>query len=186
MMKRYGRLMQGRETGRLENQIHVVNPPGEGGSAWMAKNGRPVYNYPRTRFLLAFGAYGWTKLLVWANYLEDALDEAIDWIADNAPGLLCNDQVAEDYREALARLTEENAALPEEERRSEEDLESEAYDESTEDTTCGGNAGDYILSHEWCIMAEDPSREDLLQVMDRDREPKNARERRHKRRRELA
>ena len=182
-MKRYhGRLLQGRETGRLENQIHVVHPPSEGGSAWK----RDRCRYPKSRFLLAFGAYGWTKLLVWADHLEDALDEAIDWIADNEPGLLCNDQVAEDYREALARLTEENAALPEEERRSEEDLESEAYDESTEDTTCGGNSGDYILSYEWCIMAEDPSREDLLQVMDRDREPKNARERRHKRRRELA
>ena len=175
-----GRMLQGQETGRLEHQLHVVNPP-EGGSAWK----KSKYRYPKSRFVLCFGAYGWTKLLVWADDLGDALDGAIDWIADNAPGLLCNDQVAEDYREALARLTEENAALPEEERRSEEDLESEAYDESTEDTTCGGNAGDHILSHEWCIMAEDPSREDLLQVMDRDREPKNARERRMMRRRML-
>ncbi len=48
-------------------------------------------------YVLYFGAYGWTQLRVWANHLEDALDECIDWIVDNAPGLLADDQVAEEY-----------------------------------------------------------------------------------------
>ena len=175
-----GRMLQGQETGRLEHQLHVVNPP-EGGSAWK----KSKYRYPKSRFVLCFGAYGWTKLLVWADDLGDALDGAIDWIADNAPGLLCDEQVAEDYREALARLTAENESLPEAERCSEEDLESEAYEESTADTTTG-DCGHCIASHEWGIVAENPTRDQLLSIMGRESEPKNARERRHKRRRELA
>ena len=162
--REYGRMLQGRESGRLDNQIHVVNPVES--------------NWTKRRFLLCFGAYGWTKLLVWANRLEGALDEAIDWIADNEPGLLCDEQVEEDYREALARLTEE---------RPDEDpdvLEKEAREEAEEDTTCGGNYGNRILSYEWGIIAEDPTRAQLLSVMDRDREPRNARERRAYRKRQ--
>jgi hypothetical protein len=106
-------------------------------------------NWTKHRYILAFGAYGWTRLMVWANSLEDALDEAIDWIAENAPGLLCDDQVAEAYREAI----------------TEGKSEDEAHEIATEDTTCGGNAGHYILSWEWCIVAEDPSRAEVLSLM---------------------
>lgn len=31
-------------------------------------------NWTSSRFVLAFGAYGWTVLVCWANSLEDALD----------------------------------------------------------------------------------------------------------------
>lgn len=39
-----------------------------------------------------------TALYVWADHLEDALEEACDWIADHAPGIFTfftNDEVAE-------------------------------------------------------------------------------------------
>ena len=102
--------------------------------------------WTRHRYILSFGAYGSTRLMVWANHLEDALDEAIDWIADNAPGLLCDDEVSEEYERAIKEgLSEE-----------------EAHERATEDTTCGGNAGHYILSYEWSIVAEDPTRADIL------------------------
>lgn len=97
-------------------------------------------------FVLCFGAYGWTRLMVWEDHLEDALDTAVDWIADNAPGLLCNDSVAEAYNEAIASgMTEEQAI---------EDAEI--------DVTRAGNAGDCISSSEWNISLENPSRSELV------------------------
>lgn len=39
-------------------------------------------------FLFSFGAYGDTHVAVLADSLEDALEEALEWLDDNAPGLL--------------------------------------------------------------------------------------------------
>lgn len=108
-------------------------------------------NWTRHRFILWFGAYGSTRLMVWANHLEDALDEAIDWLVENAPGHIVDDQVNEAYNAALA------------EGKSEE----EAIEEAEADTTTGGNAGNHILSYEWGIVAEDPSRADVLEIQRR-------------------
>ena len=128
--------------GRLEEQINIVNP---GDRDWT-----------KHRYVLQFGAYGWTVLLVWANSLDDALDESIDWIVDHAPGLLCDDEVQEEYERLIA------------EGKSEE----EAQEEAEVDTTCGGNAGNRINSWDWAIVAEDPSRDVLLTIMGRDQERK--------------
>ncbi len=103
------------------------------------------------RYILWFGAYGTTRLMVWADHLQDALDVAIDWIAEHAPGLLCNDAVADAYREAIAAG------------KSEED----AIEDAEIDTSCGGNAGDRILSYEWGILAEDPTRAEILAMQGR-------------------
>ena len=97
------------------------------------------------RYILCFGAYGWTRLMVWANSLEDALDESVDWIVENAPGLLCNEEVYAEYN----RLVAEGKSV------------EEAMEEATVDTTCAGNCGDYLLSYEWGIVAEDPTREEI-------------------------
>ncbi len=99
-------------------------------------------HWTRHRYILAFGAYGHTQLLVWANSLDDALDEAIDWIVDNAPGLLADEQVSEEYNAAKARGMSDN----------------DAHEYATNDTICGGNCGNYILSWEWAIVSEDPDR----------------------------
>lgn len=103
------------------------------------------------RYILAFGPYGWTRLMVWANSLDDALDEAVDWLAENAPGLLANDQVREAFEEAKAEGLDDDAA----------------HERATEDVTCAGNHGDYIPSHEWFILAEDPDRETVLRLQRR-------------------
>ncbi len=108
-------------------------------------------DWTRHRYILAFGAYGRTRLMVWANSLENALDEAIDWIVDNKPGLLGDEQVHEAYSEALA------------EGKSEE----EAIEEAEVGTTCGCNEGHYILSWEWTILAEDPTRAQVLELQGR-------------------
>ena len=98
-----------------------------------------------SRFILHFGAYGETRLMVYADHLQDALDESIDWIAENAPGLLCDDEVNEAYQEAI----------------DEGKTEDEAWEIAEQDTTCGGNCGNRILSWEWGILAENPSKEQI-------------------------
>jgi hypothetical protein len=123
------------KVGEGTNTLHLVN---SGDSGWT-----------RHTYVLAFGAYGWTRLFVWANNLQHALDEAIDWLVENAPGHIVDDQLQEDYEAFLADgLSEE-----------------EAQEKAEEDTTCGGNCGNRILSHEWSILAEDPTAEDLRAIL---------------------
>jgi hypothetical protein len=99
----------------------------------------------RNRYILQFGAYGSVRLMVFANHLEEALDIAIDWLAENAPGLIANDQRDEAFAEAI----------------SEGKTEEEAWIYAEEDLTIGGNCGDCIISHEWAIVAENPTREQI-------------------------
>lgn len=110
-------------------------------------------HWTSSRFILCFGAYGDTMLMVWANHLDDALDECVDWISENAPGLLCNDEVNEIYRDELGRLLASGM--------SDENAESEAYETATQDVTTAGNYGDHILSYEWNIVCENPTREQI-------------------------
>ena len=103
------------------------------------------------RFVLAFGAYASIYLVVWANGLDDALDGAVDWIVDHKPGLLCDDQVSELYKEALAEGCSEERA----------------HEKAEVDCTCAGNAGNYIPSWEWSVVAENPSRQQMLAILGR-------------------
>jgi hypothetical protein len=98
------------------------------------------------RFVLAFGDFSPTYLMVWGNGIGDALDEAVDWLADNAPGLLCDDAVASAYRDAVA----------------EGKGEEEAQAEAEVDTTCAGNAGHYLRIDHWTIALDNPTREEIL------------------------
>lgn len=106
--------------------------------------------YTDHRYVLAFGAYGWTRVLVYANHLDDALDEAIDWLADHAPGLLCDDEVSAEYDRLVASGVEPDMAVA----------------AAEVDTTLGGNAGHYLHSWEWSIVAEDPTRAQLAAMLD--------------------
>lgn len=98
------------------------------------------------RFILAFGAYGDTMLLVYADHLDDALVECVDWIAENAPGLLADDEVHEEYN----RLVSEGAS------------EEDAQEEASIDTTCAGNAGHYLNSWECTIVADENTRREVI------------------------
>ena len=88
---------------------------------------------------------------MWANSLTDALDEAVDWIAEYAPGLLCDDEVAEEYRAARDEGLGDEAAQA----------------RAEEDTTCAGNNGHFTASHDWHVVAEDPSRREILALLGR-------------------
>ncbi len=74
-------------------------------------------------YVLAFGAYGNTLVLAYADSLDAALDGCVDWIAEHAPGLLSS---------WTRRLLE----LP---RRA-----TDVW---------------------WCIVAEDPSADDLRAIV---------------------
>ncbi len=108
-------------------------------------------SFAKNRFILYFGdAYGpGTVLMAWANHLEGALNECVDWLAENAPGRLITDVVAEEYQRLVA------------EGKSEE----EAMEEATVDTTCAGNCGHYLDSEEWSIVYENPSRAQVLDLI---------------------
>ncbi len=111
-------------------------------------NGRDR-SWTRHRYILAFGAYYQTVLMIWANSLDDALDEAVDWIADKAPGLLVDDSVQEAY------LIARRAGHP----------PAKAQEIAEVDTTCAGNNAHYLMSWEWSILAEDPSPQQVLDLM---------------------
>jgi hypothetical protein len=99
------------------------------------------------RFLLWFGAYGDTKLLVWANSLEDALDAAVDWLETNAPGMLLGGVELEELH--AAAVADGNGA-------------DQAWEVATADLTCAGNGGRYLPSWEWGLVSENPTRGELL------------------------
>ena len=117
-----------------QDGINIVNPSQK---EWTSE-----------RFILNFGAYGWVRLMVWADNLQDALDECIDWIREYEPSMLCDDEVNEAYQEAI----------------NDGKTEEEAIEIAEQDTITGGNFGNRILSYEWGIIAENPSREQIKSI----------------------
>lgn len=87
-------------------------------------------------FGLHFGAYGWTRVLVWARSLETALEEACGWLADHAPGIFVDQQA---LQELEREYREEHPDA------DDDDVASEAYADLTY-TESG-----YIPSYEWGI-----------------------------------
>lgn len=121
----------------------------ERSGAWVVGEGREVVLvnphdrwWTRGSFVLWFGAHAPTYLRVWANGIDSALDECVDWLAEHAPGLLCNEPVAEEYERAIAEGLDESAA----------------YERAVQDVTIAGNCGDHLLSWEWGIALDTPTR----------------------------
>ena len=99
-------------------------------------------------WVLGFGAYGDTRLAVYAESLDAALNECVDYIAENLPGILADEQVQEAYREALAELVAEGADPDDEE------AIQWAQEQAEEDTTIAGNESHYLLSWEWGVILD--------------------------------
>ncbi len=127
-------------TARLESYgIALANP---GNAGWV-----------RHRYLFSLGAYGWTKVLVWANDLDDALDEAAEWCEEHAPELFCDGAVQELFAEATTEGYDEE----------------EAWEHAEVDTVRTDN-GHWFLSWEVSFI-EDPTREDILNAQRDERRP---------------
>ncbi len=88
-------------------------------------------------YYFTFGAVGATHLLVWSAYnegLEGALEEAAEWLAEEAPGHITSD-------EEIRELIEEAEA---------EGLDEEAaYEQATADLTYTESG--YLTSYEWSV-----------------------------------
>ena len=123
-----------RKAAKKKSAIHVANSSDR--------------TWTRHRYLVSFGAYGGTHVLVYANGAEDASEIAINYVAERWPGLLADEEVAGAYKEARA------------EGLSEEDAQQQAE----VDTVCASSDGiHYVHSWEMSIL-EDPSREYLLSL----------------------
>jgi hypothetical protein len=90
----------------------------------------------------------------YANSIDSALDEAADYLAVHAPGLLANEQYQEAYEEAHAKAIAAG--------HWEDEAIEIAHDEASVGMTCAGNHGEWLLSWEWGIAAENPTREQRL------------------------
>lgn len=95
-------------------------------------------------YALQFGAYGTTRLLVWADHLENAIEPAAEWLATYAPGhISTEDHVQQLMREVL----EEEPGLDEE----------AAYEKATADLYYTESG--YLTSYEWHAHGVNPSEE---------------------------
>jgi hypothetical protein len=54
------------------------------------------YDWTRELYYFSLGAYGSTHVYVWANSADDAMEEMVEWVDDNAPGLLSWSESEED------------------------------------------------------------------------------------------
>lgn len=109
----------------------------------MAKIKVAAYQGGSSRFLFAIGNQGFDPhyILAYGNSLESALSEAIEWVAQHDPALLCTDVVQEQFDELIEAGADEN----------------DAWEEATIDTTCNDDGNHYISSDDWSIVLEEPS-----------------------------
>jgi hypothetical protein len=98
------------------------------------------------RFILWVGEVDPYNLMIWADSLESATETMCDWVVDNAPGLLCDDAMEEEYTAAIAEGCSEE----------------EAQSRAEADVTVFGHSGFHgILSYHWGVIAENPTRAEI-------------------------
>lgn len=121
-----------------------------------------THRYPETRWVLWFGAIGSTCLMVWADSLDDALEEAAGWLADHAPGHIMA-RWGEEHTALVKEACEEaGLAWPMPEGADEEEY-YRAFEEAEADLTYTESG--YLTSYEWGILAEDPTRAELIELI---------------------
>lgn len=111
-------------------------------------------------FSLGFGAYGSTNVAVFANSLEDAVEESAAWLRDYAPGIF-TDVTQDDIHDAQVELAEERGVNIQD-MEDDDDLMCRVYDNATQDLTYTESG--YIASWEWgFFMSEDSLQGEILQ-----------------------
>lgn len=102
-------------------------------------------NFFRNRYIMSFAGQNY---MVWANSIDDATDELIDYVSEDRPNLLCDKQVFAKFEELRFNGVSEN----------------EAYEQSSEGMVCGGNCGNYIESQYFDIVLTNPTREEIKNI----------------------
>lgn len=128
--------------------------------------GRDVYlvnpenrDYVSSRFILWFGAYGTTRLMVWENHLEDAIETAAEWLAKYAPGHIMP-MWGDDHKELVKEACEDEGISFPEGFEALEDEKKWAICESAEADLTMTESG-FLTSYEWGIDMENPTRAEL-------------------------
>ena len=142
LKRRYGHSKRARKLASIASGRHVIHNANSGGKdTW------------RHNYIFWFGGpYSATYVRAWANAMDDALDEAVDWLSDHKPGLLADDEaINEEYKRLVAEgMDEEKAA-----------------EQAEEGTTPAGGYDQRLDSESWGLVAEDPTRERVLQIQGR-------------------
>ena len=116
-------------------------------------------SFTRHRFVLEFGAYGTTRLMVWADSLCDAVETAAEHLAKWAPG-----HIMPAWGEAHVALVKEACeeaghSYPEGFEALEDEEKWEICASAEADLTLTESG--FLTSHEWALGMEDPTRADL-------------------------
>jgi len=108
-------------------------------------------------YVMWFGAYGWTRLHVFASDLEDALETCAAWLADHAPGLITKSG-DEQWNELMAEAcAERGLAWP-----IPEDADLEPYHEAEDGAMSDQTRTESGWINEDCGMAlKDPTAKQL-------------------------
>ena len=106
-------------------------------------------------FVFKFGAYGATHVLAY-GYLEDALEDAATWLAENAPGHLTEPECPECSHPQCTQVDSDDSASQFKCDKCGHTFEREDAEADLTHTESG-----WLLSHEWtCTEIHEPS--DLL------------------------
>ena len=119
-------------------------------------------DWSRHSYLLSFGAYGWTRLLVWENSLDDAFETAAEWLVEHAPGHVVV-MGSRDYDDLMREACEESGlewpippgAL------IDDDALAERYWQAEDAAMVDSYRTEAGWIHEWSVALEDPTRADL-------------------------
>lgn len=112
------------------------------------RNSNPRLPYSTSIFDFQFGAYGETKVSVHARNVEEALELAADWLAENAPGHLIKHDDKAFWADA-EREARKDLGVQLELTRPGDDIPDDVLDAMTADLT-HTEAG-YLRSWEWYV-----------------------------------
>jgi hypothetical protein len=127
---------------RVASNVEPIVVKDASGTTWEIANPTD-HDWVSGLFAMTFGATGSSHVLVWANGVEDALEEAADYLEETGKSghFVPEDIMRQHYEEARAELGEG----------ADEDAVSQKAEEGLTYTESG-----YIPSHEWWVDDASP------------------------------
>lgn len=110
-------------------------------------------DWTKGRYILAVGD-GFSKdlFMIWADHLEDALDACVDYLEENdMEGIFADDYIGSEVERLISEGMEED----------------EAFTEASVDHMSAGNHGRWLSCDDWLLVAENPTRAEILELQGR-------------------